>query len=187
MKKRYNKPAFSIVEAFITLLIVSIALASAAPLISRQVKHSQFSSLQVLELVKKIEELESGSSMQGAVVPFYGLTTCPTGWKALTEKNLNYEGVFIRNIGGNASDRELVQDDAAPNFSIQIPINEDLQAGLGGSAYSGIINGEVSSLIADNTSTSKYAVFNASKANDSYQDVDEIRPKNIALLYCVKD
>ncbi|MBQ2871189.1 hypothetical protein IJE86_05760 [bacterium] len=45
-----KRAAFSIAEAFITLLIVSVALGSAAPLISKSMKNSQISNFQIMQL-----------------------------------------------------------------------------------------------------------------------------------------
>jgi len=94
-----NLKAFSIAEAMITLLVVSIAIAASAPLISRQMKNSNISNTQIRHLQQQIDELrtqiEEGAVPAGTVA-FFDLGTCPGGWTAL---DANYAGRFIRIAG----------------------------------------------------------------------------------------
>jgi len=76
--------AFSVAEAMITLLIVSVALAASAPLISRQMKNSATNNLAV-----------NGGVPVGAIMFFEG--NCPSGWEDLSGE---YAGRYIK-IAGN--------------------------------------------------------------------------------------
>ena len=51
--------AFSIAEAFIMLTIVSVALAAAAPMITKQIKHNNLSSMQTNLLGREINQAET--------------------------------------------------------------------------------------------------------------------------------
>ena len=56
--KKVNK-AFSIAEAFIMLTIVSVALAAAAPMITKQIKHNNLSNVQTNILGREINQAEN--------------------------------------------------------------------------------------------------------------------------------
>lgn len=81
-----NKPSngksygFSIAEAMMALLVVSVALAAAAPLISRQVKNSHVA--------------EAGAIPPGAIMLFdsnrYAPRGCPSGWTNISNANSGY-------------------------------------------------------------------------------------------------
>lgn len=92
---RFNKKtAFSIAEAFITLAIVGLALGAAAPLISKSMKNSQVSNLQLQYLQKQIDDLKTKTLQSGAIVFFAG--NCPTGW---TDMSNSYAGRYVRIAG----------------------------------------------------------------------------------------
>jgi len=82
-----DKNAFSIAEAMMTLLIVSVALAAAAPLISRQVKNSTVANIGAVAGVP-----------YGAVMYFDPdlVNACPDGWEKMPAK---YEGRYFRAAG----------------------------------------------------------------------------------------
>ena len=54
-----TKKAFSIAEAMIALLIGSLILGVSAPMISKQMKHNNFSDVQVQIINKKIEQMSA--------------------------------------------------------------------------------------------------------------------------------
>ena len=54
-----NKKAFSIAEAFIMLTVASVALAAAAPMITKQIKHNNLSSVQTNILGREIDRAEN--------------------------------------------------------------------------------------------------------------------------------
>ena len=55
------KKAFSIAEAMIVFTIVSVAIASVAPMISKQVKYNEMSDLQAKVLNQRIEEVKKSA------------------------------------------------------------------------------------------------------------------------------
>ena len=59
MIKLYTKKrvfAFSIAEAFIMLLIVSVALGAAAPMVTKQIKHNNLSDVQMQVVNRRVEQ-----------------------------------------------------------------------------------------------------------------------------------
>ena len=211
-----TKHAFSIAEAFIMLTVVSVGLAAAAPMITKQINHNNLSSVSTnmlgrqinniqsqasadrVELRKEIDEIEGAfedlqSNVEtlvpaGAVMAFY-LSACPKGWASLTTEIENSEGAFIRNVGGSAGSLGSVQLDAAPNIT-------GTHGGHGGYhgwgsasgsfVKTGKVNGRGS---ADKSAANHEQIdFDASKSSASYgrDNTTEVRPKNVALLYCVK-
>lgn len=93
------RKGFSIAEAMITLLIVSVMMVASAPLISRQIKNNAANDIQTLKLIKRIEELESkvGTVPAGAVM-FFDSATCPEedGWVPV---DTSWNGRFPRFSG----------------------------------------------------------------------------------------
>ena len=63
--KKVNK-AFSIAEAFIMLTIVSVALAAAAPMITKQIKHNNLSNVQTNILGREINQAENRINVANA-------------------------------------------------------------------------------------------------------------------------
>lgn len=64
--KNYHKNqrnAFSVAEALIALLIASLILGMSAPMISKQIKHNNFSSVQTSMLNKKIKTVQDVSDL----------------------------------------------------------------------------------------------------------------------------
>ncbi len=114
-----SKKAFSVAEAMIALLIGSLALGMAAPMITKQIKQNNFTDTQfrvlnrenddilnrITELENRIEELENedNSIPTGAVMFFNSTVTpesntnpCPTGWTKIDD---NWNGRFPRFAG----------------------------------------------------------------------------------------
>lgn len=89
--------AFSVAEAMIALILVSVTLAMSAPLISRQMKNSSGSSLQLAQLMHRIEALEA-TVPPGAVMYFDPdlVESCPDGWERVPDK---YAGRYFRVAG----------------------------------------------------------------------------------------
>ena len=81
-----NKRAFSIAEAMMTLLIFSIALAAAAPLISGQMKRSMIQNIHA----------EQDAVPKGAIMFFDDRKTCPDGWKAVVTSSSGLSGYYPR-------------------------------------------------------------------------------------------
>ena len=84
-----NKKAFSVAEAMIALLIGSVALAAAAPMITKQLKTQNFTDTQFRVIMDRLERLEqnSGQIPEGTVAFFSSnvvaqsaTNPCPAGW-----------------------------------------------------------------------------------------------------------
>lgn len=169
----------------ITLLIVSIAMAASAPLISRQMKNN---------MVRNLAPAAAAEMPTGAVVAF-DLETCPPGWVALTSVYGDSGGTFIRNVGGNAESRGVVQLDGVPNIKGEFPADDAYgQATMNDmETVRGAFNGKIRTVgrsIDSPTGTfdAKYGIdFDASRVSEVYgRSESEVRPKNIAFLYCRK-
>ena len=189
------KKAFSVAEAMIALLIGTIVLGFSAPMISKQMKHNNFNAIQYEMLSKKIEKLNNeintlknqNIKLESGMVVAFNDTTCPTGWTKLTELFTDSEGVFIRNIGGQALSKGEIQEDAAPNITGTFG---SLRTG-GYFTSSGVFSAKESKNSYNGLDQVDGTIveFNAKNASSSYgrDNTIEIRPKNIAFLYCVKD
>mgnify|MGYP003294410290 CR=1 FL=1 len=95
-----SKKAFSVAEATIALLIGSVALGMAAPMITKQVKQNNFTDTQFQVLRKEIERLrENQNNIPPGAVMFFDLASCPDTWSPLTETYPNAAGSFLRNLG----------------------------------------------------------------------------------------
>ncbi len=122
-----SKKAFSVAEAMIALLIGSVALGMAAPMITKQIKAQNMTDTQFriindrnYDLLERISELENiieglGTIPAGAVM-YFDSATCPNGWEPLTNSRPNSKGAFIRNIG-DTNTLGTYQQNAAPNIS----------------------------------------------------------------------
>lgn len=76
------------------MAIVGLALGAAAPLISKSMKNSQVSNLQLQYLQKQIDDLKTKTLQSGSIVFFAG--DCPTGW---TDMSDSYAGRYVRIAG----------------------------------------------------------------------------------------
>ena len=57
--KQNDKKAFSIAEALVTLMIVGVAMSSAAPLISKTMKNSQVGNFQIMRLNRDLDSIRN--------------------------------------------------------------------------------------------------------------------------------
>lgn len=195
LESRYR--AFSVAEAFIVLLIGSIALGMSAPMITKQIKAQNMTDAQFQHLSREIERLRAGQIgiPEGAIMAF-NLANCPTGWYPLTDLDAEASGAFIRNIGDKAAARGVVQLDAAPNItgeakSLEVgnhPCGTKDQIDAltvdcdGGQDWVGGGWGGTGSITLDASLSSKSYGRKDSEGNPA----TEVRPKNIAFLYCVR-
>ncbi len=100
--------AFSIAEAMIVFTIVSVAIASVAPMVSKQMKHNDMSNVQMSVVMRQVEELRrevralrSELENMDDVVPsgtvaFFNLPDCPDGWSDISS---SWNGRFPRFAG----------------------------------------------------------------------------------------
>ena len=123
------------------------------------------------------EELKSKFIPSGAVM-FFDLEKCPTGWTAL-----NSAGAFIRDIGGEAAGRGVLQEGGVPNLK-----------GWNGAGDHGkgdgklfVQNSSITGGSSGRGSNDSAVDFDASRYSSVYKDnLKEVRPKNIAYLACIK-
>lgn len=214
-KVKRKKKAFSIAEAMVVLLITSLALAAASPLISKSLKSDGMDNLKWKELEEKInqlennlteknteltekieelkEELDAFSAIPSGSIVYFDLDSCPSGWTALTSKYPKASNAFIRNTGGSGRTRGSFQQNAAPNitgvgprFSAEI-FNG---SGLSGAVYFSNTNTGSRGENGDGGWTgTKGWNFDASRSASAYgrDGSSEIRPDNIAFLACRKN
>ena len=139
--------------------------------------------------IEALQAAGSGSSPAGAVMAFY-LTRCPTGWKPAdgTNNTPDLRGVFLRgmeNFGGQSSTRDpdrsgrstlgSYQADAFGSHSHKINRDGSTPSGGGTKWSSGrIFRGTTNKTSSDQNSTT------------TSTGSSETRPKNVALLFCVK-
>lgn len=189
---KLNKKAFSVAEAMVTLLITSIALAAAAPIISRNIKNSTTANINI---DAQIQHLVNEQLPVGAVILFDG-ATCPKHWAPLSNKYSGAAGAFIRNTGGTAGNLGVVQVAQLPN--IKGSLETTSESGWNGSSFDTAYSTS-SGAFSRSTRTSGWRVqgsryekngvkfdFNANRSNSTYVDNGEVRPRNISLLYCRK-
>lgn len=93
-----NKKAFSIAEATIALLIGSLILGMAAPMISKQIKNNNANDAQISILLRRIENLERNNTTSipaGSIIFFEG--NCPDDtW---TDMSNAFAGRYVRIAG----------------------------------------------------------------------------------------
>ncbi len=205
-----NKKAFSVAEATIALLIGSVALGMAAPMITKQVKQNNFTDTQFQVLRKEIERLrENQNNIPSGAVMFFDLASCPDTWSPLTETYPNAAGSFLRNLGETveqgkiARSRGSFQKNAAPDIDLALRIDayddyakpyykkwlineygrEDGYWGV--LTYGTDYNDEVMAVMSSAKKENRAGDLIKPDTYDT--NVKEIRPDNIALLACRKD
>ena len=88
-----KRKAFSVAEAFIVLLIGSIALGMSAPMITKQIKAQNMTDTQFQVLQRQIEELRRNQSdVEDDAVMFYASDSCPENWAKLDD----FGGYYLR-------------------------------------------------------------------------------------------
>lgn len=89
--------AFSLVEAFVALLIASIVLGVSAPLVSKTIKHDNLNDHQITVINKKIERIERElDTIPAGMIAFFN-GDCPTaGW---TRVDNSWNGRYIKISG----------------------------------------------------------------------------------------
>lgn len=207
-----NKKAFSVAEATIALLIGSIALGMAAPMITKQIKQNNFNDTQfsllnqqnnnLLERINELEDIirnlsDNDSTPAGAVM-FFDLSKCPSGWTELSSKYSKASGAFIRNLGESGRAVGSYQAGAVPD--IELALRVDYNGGsLTTNKLSEYGNDDNNRGALFPTGGADEPMFNISKQSktnragdliksDVYnKDVQEVRPNNIALLACRKN
>lgn len=145
-----------------------------------------------------------GLSITGAILAF-AVETAPDGWlvangaevSTLTYdalfKKIGYKyggsgttfklpdlrGLFVRGLGGNAAELGVIQDDAIRNITGSITSN------VGANGYSGALYHE--NYGGNDTRGSTYAsAYYKIDASRQVPTAVENRPKNTAMLYCIK-
>lgn len=128
----------------------------------------------------------SGGNVPAGTIAAFEATSCPTGWSEYEAAR----GMFLRGIDNGAGiDPDGtrtpgdVQQDAAPN--ITGTFNQALFGS--GMSVSGAFSQVTAGNLHDQTAADGIArniTFNASNSNATYGAADEIRPVNVAVLYC---
>lgn len=191
------------------LTIVSVALAAAAPMITKQIKHNNLSNAQTNLLGREIEKVriqnnsERAELMDGlaeiedavadidtriqnlvpsGAVMYFDLESCPIGWTPLSNKYPNAENAFIRNQSGSGRRLGNYQQNAAPNITGTFGGINSTNNGpfTFQNSVGGVRTGGYMNCV---------ATFNASLASPVYgrENAAEIRPDNIVLLACRKN
>lgn len=177
-----NRKGFSVAEAMIVLLITSLALAAASPLISKMMKSSGSDKVEYNNLEDKIENLEDKLEIledklaeletipSGSVV-FFNLANCPTGWKNAT--TLGWGGRFFR-VADSSNPRNVLQEDMIKSHSHLYQNFGITWIGQGGGCPSGTCNAM--------TQRSSGSAGSSSSFGEN-----ETRPKNVPLTACIKN
>jgi len=125
----------------------------------------------------------SGDIIPSGAVMAFNLTICPIGWSPAdgTSGNPDLRGEFIRGLDdgrGIDSGRVLA---SWQNFQ-STPYDE---IKINSNSYGSFIGGPLNGITAaPSVDTASYTIDRVEK---NYRDEFETRPRNIALLYCVKD
>ena len=198
--------AFSLAEAMIVLLIVTIALGMSAPMISKQLKNETMNNVQFQVLNKKYEELKKvKSDIPSGAVMYFDLDDCPAGWTILTKFYPQAAGSFLRNLGEEALAGEeprkkgSYQGSALPDIKLLLRVDGSTQNSYSvryDEEYGSNDIGGAMGVTTGGTDEPMYDMLSAVKNNragdliksDIYnKDVNEVRPNNIAFLACRKN
>ncbi|MBQ2870655.1 hypothetical protein IJE86_03020 [bacterium] len=133
----------------------------------------------IQNLSQRISNLEKAIPPIGSIIYVDG-DSCPDGWQTLNNKFTGYEGnMFIRDLLKSGRTAGNIQDNALPNITGTVS-GGDSPVGTGAfelGTYDGGDSGDGGNDL--------IVLFNAHNSNPIYQDgVNEVRPKNIALLAC---
>ena len=209
--QKIYKKGFSIAEALVALLIGSLILGMSAPLITKQLKHNNFSDVQVQVLSRKLEQInnqlsiknneieelrqqlnniDTSSVPKNAVVFFNG--ACPEeGWEEAPAIWANHF-LMIKNSSDTSRDLASVELDSIPNITGTANIgqnsNNNMRDTVGdeNAFYTGGVakyDGIISS-----DSNNQLIHFDASRSAKVYGRLEhgDLRPKNVALIACIK-
>ena len=207
------KKGFSVAEAMMALLIGSVALGAAAPMITKQIKQNNFADAQLNVINRQMqntnEEIERNKSVldnkvndalteidkkmesldiipSGAVM-YFDLDKCPDNWTPLVQKYPAASNAFIRNISGSGRDLGSYQASAVPNIKGWFHAL-DLVATYNGPFYDTGNGRVVSGYGKQGDYYYRQQGMDLNKVSNVYQDgVAEARPANIALLACIKN
>lgn len=156
-------------------------------LIAAAASMNLFSSGEVISSAKLNENFEIAAP-EGAVIAF-NLLECPKGWAPAdgNDGTPDLRGRFIRGIDGAGLNRDpegvrVLGDDQDDAFQghYHSPISGLFKSDIGGGSWAHWIGGSGEALY----STTGQAVSDGS--NGSPRIASETRPKNVALIYCVR-
>ena len=207
---RNKKTAFSVAEAMMALLIGSVALGAAAPMITKQIKHNNYSKVQtniisqqldrvttqnntrledmetnIEEIIENVENRLTNAIPSGAVM-YFDLTACPSGWTPLVNKYPNASNAFIRNQSGSGRALGNYQTSAVPNVTGSFYALDQVNSYTGAFYRNGSIT--AGNYGKQGTYSYRNQVMDLSRVSSVYQDnVTEARPNNITLLACRKN
>ncbi len=181
MLKIFMKSGFSIAEAMITLLIVSIALAAMAPIISKR----QQSSVQNTETV----QIPQGAIMYYKKVEAYRSNKgCPRGWTLVSGMDDRYVALTT-----NFDSIGTTRAHGLPNITGYLGRNGDFGFATNGNYnLQGAFFADTSQSLPFRTeghnSTWSYNVaFDASRSNGIYGAANTVRPNTVYFVACSKD
>jgi hypothetical protein len=179
-----RKPAISAIVFFVTLMGLSATYAAFTSLLNVG-NGDQLKSTDWNAMIANLSDLNGRTVPTGAVMPF-NLATCPTGWTEYTPAR----GRFIRGIDNGAGNDpsgtralENVQADSFQGHHHSITFSVD-STGLP-NIWPYMSNGYSSS--AENSTSEGATSPVTDGTNGNPRTANETRPKNVALLYCVKN
>lgn len=195
---KIKRKAFSIAEMAMALVIGSIILGMAAPMITKQMKNENIESVQIEILKKTI--IPSGAIM------FFDRADCPDGWAPLGSK---YNGRYFK-VAGNYTicDKAGEKSDGTCNGSAVKTVTDNNRGVFSGDAIRNM-TGEFSAyemgrsetgidyatgVFTVQTGTSRGASDHSGKAPKFGFDAsrvvptaDENRPRSVSMLACRKN